>query len=464
MKTAAPTTFPKEGVYICEGVHVDLQCGTPGALIYYSTDGSEPTMESPVYCRENGLIPLVSHTKAGSPCETETVIRAFARADGFEQSETCTFYFTVRCPDRTSYYYRVLRMEENHADLYCLEDYDSDKMYLLVGTKRAVLFDAGYDADGDLKSLLDTLCHGIPYDLVVLHGHPDHIMQANRFIDGGITCYMSDRDLPLPATFGYDLHASLNIDEGDVLDLGNSVLDIYAVPGHTPGSIVAVERETGFVFSSDVFGSNRAYKPDSAWLQFDSTVNTMDRYLAAIRKFRAQTEGRVTKLLCGHNDEILDINPYLDNLEQAVQGVVDHGEAALKPTLRSAAESFGSKWIAVQGNYQIDVNWAAVNVGRILSEGVTTENNCKLSWIQFENASCTPHFSAEQTTYRLTCTSRELRLRPVKNSSRSTVMVNGAPVQDLEWVTIRPEASSELEVTVTAPDGSTRSYHFSIVK
>ena len=65
MKTAAPTTFPKEGVYICEGVHVDLQCGTPGALIYYTTDGSEPTMESPVYCRENGLIPLVSHTKAG---------------------------------------------------------------------------------------------------------------------------------------------------------------------------------------------------------------------------------------------------------------------------------------------------------------------------------------------------------------------------------------------------------------
>jgi glyoxylase-like metal-dependent hydrolase (beta-lactamase superfamily II) len=459
MKTASPTTFPKEGLYIYEGVHIDLQCGTPGAAIYYTTDGSNPTFDSPVYNREAGLIPLASETKIGRACETETVIRAFAKADGFERSDTSTFHFVVRCPDRTRYYYRVLRMDGIHADLYCIEDYDSDKMYLLVGNKRAVLFDAGYDADGDEKSLVDTLCHGIPYDLVILHGHPDHIMQANRFIDSGITCYMSDRDLDLPQTFGYDLHASDNIDEGDVIDLGNSILDVYAVPGHTPGSLVAVERETGYVFSSDAFGSNRVNKPDSAWLQFDSPVSTIDRYLAAIRKFRAQTTG-LTKLFCGHNDEILDIDPYLDNLETAVQEVVDQGEPALKPTLRSAAESFGSKWIAVHGNYQMDVNWAAVNVGRILTEGITPENNCTLSWIQFENASCTPAFAPDQLTYQLTCASTEFRLRPVKNSTRSSVAVNGKTVDDLEWMTARAEKGSSIEVQVTAPDGTACIYHF----
>lgn len=460
MKTASPTTFPKEGVYTYEGVHVDLQCGTPGAVIYYTTDGTEPTFSSPIYNREDGLIPLASHTKAGSSCETENVIRAFARADGFERSDTSTFHFSVRCPDRTRYYYRVLRMDGVHADLFCVEDYDSDKMYLLVGNKRAVLFDAGYDADGDEKSVVDTLCHGVPYDLVILHGHPDHIMQANRFIDGGITCYMSDRDLDLPQTFGYDLHASENIDEGDVIDLGNSILDLYAVPGHTPGSLVAVERETGWVFSSDAFGSNRVNKPDSAWLQFASPVSTMDRYLASIRKFRAQTEGRVTKLFCGHNDEILDIDPYLDNLEKAVQEVVDHGSQALKPTLRSAAESFGSKWIAVHGNYQIDVNWAAVNVGQVLTEGITPENNCTLSWVQFENAGCTPEFSPDRLTYQLTCTSPELRLRPVKNSTRSSVSVNGDPAEDLKWITVRAEKDDIIKIQVTAPDETVRTYRF----
>lgn len=52
-----------------------------------------------------------------------------------------------------------------------------------------------------------------------------------------------------------------------MLDLGNAKLDVYTIPGHTPGGIVLLDEYTGDLFSSDEFGSNRRYVPDSAWLQ-----------------------------------------------------------------------------------------------------------------------------------------------------------------------------------------------------
>ncbi|MGI6118317.1 MAG: hypothetical protein ACOYBC_07975 [Bilifractor sp.] len=148
-----------------------------------------------------------------------------------------------------------------------------------------------------------------------------------------------------------------------------------------------------------------------------------------------QTEGKVSKLFFGHNDEILDVNPYLDHLEAAVQAAVDYGQAALKPTLRSAEESFGSKWIAVCGNYQMDQNWAAVNVGRVLTEGITSENNCLLSWVQFEDSVCEPLFQPDHTEYEVSGDHSGIKYRLVPNSTRSLLSVNGKPVKAREAVT-----------------------------
>lgn len=42
------------------------------------------------------------------------------------------------------------------------------------------------------------------------------------------------------------------IDEGDVIDLGDRVFQIYHLPGHSPGSIALFEKTTGTLFSGDV--------------------------------------------------------------------------------------------------------------------------------------------------------------------------------------------------------------------
>lgn len=42
------------------------------------------------------------------------------------------------------------------------------------------------------------------------------------------------------------------LDEGDVVDLGDRVLHVYHLPGHSPGSIALHEAATGLLFSGDV--------------------------------------------------------------------------------------------------------------------------------------------------------------------------------------------------------------------
>jgi glyoxylase-like metal-dependent hydrolase (beta-lactamase superfamily II) len=45
--------------------------------------------------------------------------------------------------------------------------------------------------------------------------------------------------------------ATRMVDEGDVLDLGDRVFEVYHLPGHSPGSIGLWEASTGILFSGD---------------------------------------------------------------------------------------------------------------------------------------------------------------------------------------------------------------------
>ena len=88
--TALPSVFPAEGTFESSSIHVDLSCVTSNSAIHYTIDGSHPTTESPVYCRENGLIPV---RYDGQHAAIE--LCAFAQAPGLAPSrEVCfTYHF-----------------------------------------------------------------------------------------------------------------------------------------------------------------------------------------------------------------------------------------------------------------------------------------------------------------------------------------------------------------------------------
>ncbi len=78
---AQPTFSPDSGTYTTQQA-VIIEATTPGATIYYTTDGSAPTTSSPVY-------------SSPIPVSQTTVIKAMAAATGYQNSSTAVATYTI---------------------------------------------------------------------------------------------------------------------------------------------------------------------------------------------------------------------------------------------------------------------------------------------------------------------------------------------------------------------------------
>ena len=82
---ATPTFTPAAGTYNSTQ-NVTIECETDGATIHYTTDGSEPTADSPVF------------SSAITVSET-TTIKAIAVMDGWNNSPTAEATYTIQIPE-----------------------------------------------------------------------------------------------------------------------------------------------------------------------------------------------------------------------------------------------------------------------------------------------------------------------------------------------------------------------------
>jgi hydroxyacylglutathione hydrolase len=98
------------------------------------------------------------------------------------------------------------------------------------------------------------------------HGHADHIggnevlkqryPQAPLIIGVNETALLADADLNMSAPFGVPIvspPADQTVSEGEVIDFAGVKLEVFEIPGHSPGHIVFVLREEPIVvFGGDV--------------------------------------------------------------------------------------------------------------------------------------------------------------------------------------------------------------------
>ena len=153
--------------------------------------------------------------------------------------------------------------------------------YLIEGRDYALLIDTmmGW---GNLKAYCETLT-AKPIKLVNTHAHPDHT-GGNFHFDA---CYLHPRDIPyFQVSLGYGKEvpceqarqaalpeyrelirpdgnfADANpmrvfpICDGDVFDLGDRQIEVVEVGGHTPGSIVLIDRRTRIAYTGDACNGN----------------------------------------------------------------------------------------------------------------------------------------------------------------------------------------------------------------
>ena len=160
-------------------------------------------------------------------------------------------------------------------------------MWLIHGRDRNLLIDSGMGLR-PLKPEIAALGER-PVTAVCTHRHFDHIGCAHEFdtrlghrseaidyaapdLDRSCASSWIDAELltALPDE-GYELRnfrltpAPLTgyLDEGDVLDTGDRVFNVFHLPGHSPGSIALYERATRTLFSGDVIYDGMLI--DTAW-------------------------------------------------------------------------------------------------------------------------------------------------------------------------------------------------------
>jgi glyoxylase-like metal-dependent hydrolase (beta-lactamase superfamily II) len=187
--------------------------------------------------------------------------------------------------------------------------------YLIIGKKRAVLFDTGMGI-GDLKRVTAEITR-LPIVVLNSHTHNDHVGDNWQFD----TIYAMDTEFTrqnalgsredaqaeivpgqicgaLPRGFDPKSYATRSwkitsyIHDGDPIDLGGRSLEVIATPGHTPDAISLLDRANGLLFTGDT------YYPAPIWLYRPET--DLSAYAVSIRRLAALAP-KVRMVLGAHN-------------------------------------------------------------------------------------------------------------------------------------------------------------------
>jgi len=206
--------------------------------------------------------------------------------------------------------------------------------YLIVGEKRALLFDTGMGIS-DIRKVTAELTR-LPVVVLNSHTHNDHVGDNWRFE----TVYGMDTDFTRQNARGSrdDAQAEVTPDQicgnlpkgfdprtyvtrpwkieayrhdGDRIDLGSRWLEIIATPGHTPDAISLIDRANGLLFTGDT------YYPAPIWLYRPET--DLDAYVASVKRLAALAPD--LKLVLGAHNVPVAPPSVLPRLVAAIEAV-----------------------------------------------------------------------------------------------------------------------------------------------
>ena len=151
----------------------------------------------------------------------------------------------------------------------------NESVYLLEGDDRALLIDAG----AWMPHLAQTVAKltDKPVSLVLTHGHGDHVGGAISFPEFWI--HPADTVMIGQGARAYGIKVNL-LSDGEIIDLGGRQIEVLATPGHTSGSVSFFDKERGYGFSGDAFGSTNLLLFTNS---FKLLVNTLDRTIGYMK-------------------------------------------------------------------------------------------------------------------------------------------------------------------------------------
>lgn len=202
---------------------------------------------------------------------------------------------------------KELYIKEIRPGVWLMDEAHEATGYLVVGREKACVIDTmnGYN---DLYSAVRKITDK-PLTVVNTHGHPDHIF-GNMYFEEA--CMMNPADSELARMFtedpgflkmcgekGKKMPPFRDILPGDTIDLGGRTLEVYGLPGHTPGGILLLLKEDRILFTGDSINHH-------LWMQLDGCL-PMHEFVKELDRVMF-LEDRADIILHGHAREADDIS------------------------------------------------------------------------------------------------------------------------------------------------------------
>ncbi|MBL6985659.1 MAG: MBL fold metallo-hydrolase [Methylobacter sp.] len=204
----------------------------------------------------------------------------------------------------------VTRYQQNCSLLICNQ------------SNKAAIIDPG----GDIALILKAIDREkvFPESILITHGHLDHIgataelaallsipvigpHREDQFLIDAIPTQCQTFRFPACDSFT----PSRWLSQGDIVKVGEEVLDIFHCPGHTPGHVVFVHRNTKLAIVGDVLFKGSIGRTDLPKGDFATLINSI--------KINLWTLGEEFAFIPGHGPmstfgKEMRSNPYLVNI------------------------------------------------------------------------------------------------------------------------------------------------------
>lgn len=150
--------------------------------------------------------------------------------------------------------------------VFTVNPFQENSIVIFDGSGSCAIIDPGFSNRAEREDLVDFIekKNLKPELLLNTHCHIDHIL-GNRFIADkyklGLQIHPLDRPLLEAAksyahVYGLDYEPSPDpskeFEEGDKLSFGNTTLEILHLPGHAPGHVIFIHRDSKTIIGGDV--------------------------------------------------------------------------------------------------------------------------------------------------------------------------------------------------------------------
>lgn len=248
-------------------------------------------------------------------------------------------------------WFEVYRIRPGAFAIYEPHQFEEVISYLILGSKRALLFDTGMGI-GKISRVAAELAK-LPIIVLNSHTHFDHTGGNAEFSEiydedtpftrgnekGQSNTYSRDALAAgricgqLPAGVqpeGYSVrpfHVTHRVKDGERIQLGGRELEIIFAPGHTPDSLCLLDRGQGLLFTGDTFYPGQIYlfTPETDFGAYARSVMRL-----------AQLVPRLILLLPAHNVPVAEPG-FLNRLAEAVKKVQS---GAVKPKVTEGRREY----------------------------------------------------------------------------------------------------------------------------